>query len=285
MGSRSLIAMARLLLLPVLCVALSYAAVENPVTSLDAGEIAEVDEGDFADMFDSKAVDSASVGDDTDHMDKQDISNALNTWEVLYGDKHTLGESVSKKTAERKELDKAKKEKGKVTEQLLKATSVEETNKLEKKLESTKKEVADAKAKVDGPASSLKDIKKDIKKQVARSEEKKLEKAVASGDAQAAEVATQAIDSKTAEAKSAAKQGASAQEKIINKAETAMSQFLSKPQTYVKTGTGDKVMVELKPKTAADAEQAEKDAQTAEVAAEQQKKVAENDLAKAAGDP
>ena len=84
-----------------------------------------------------------------------------------------LTESVSKKTAERKELDKAKKEKGKVTEQLLKATSVEETNKLEKKLESTKKEVADAKAKVDGPASSLKDIKKDIKKQVARSEEKK----------------------------------------------------------------------------------------------------------------
>ena len=46
--------MARLLLLPVLCVALSYAAAENPVTSLDAGEIAEVDEGDFADMFDSK---------------------------------------------------------------------------------------------------------------------------------------------------------------------------------------------------------------------------------------
>ena len=41
-------------MLPVLCVALSYAAVENPVTSLDAGEIAEVDEGDFADMFDSK---------------------------------------------------------------------------------------------------------------------------------------------------------------------------------------------------------------------------------------
>merc|ERR1712086_850598 len=260
----------------------------NPVTSLDAGEIAEVDEGDFADIFDSKAVDSASVDDDTDHMDKQDIGNALNTWEVLYGDsKHTLGESASKKTAERKELDKAKKEKGKVTEQLLKATSVQETNKLEKKLESTKKEVADAKAKVDGPASSLKDIKKDIKKQVAKSEENKEKAREQEMDAKtpATSAAAQAIDSKTAEAKSAAKQGASAQDKIINKAETAMSQFLSKPRTYVKTGTGEKVMVELKPKTAADAQQAEKDAKIAEATADQQKKTAENDLAKAAGDP
>merc|ERR1711881_559412 len=163
---------------------LAFALGEDPsaVQDLDAGEIAEIDDGNFVDLFDDDDADSVSVEHDSSHMGSGDMKTALDTWEVLYGSDHPSKLGASKEDATEAEpaeeaeeanpkLEAKKEEEKKVTDQLLKATSAKETGALEVKLGQVK-EIEDAD---ETPEQAQANLQKQIQKEVARARNAKSE--------------------------------------------------------------------------------------------------------------
>merc|ERR1711981_37179 len=163
-----------------LLVAFASGEDQNPVESLDAGEIAEIDDGNFVDVFDSHDVSSVNVGHDTAHMGSSDIKTALDTWETLYGDDShpaKLGASQEGDVSDEAAPDAAepnpkieakKEEKAEITKKLLKSTSVEETAALEVKLGKVKDQVKVMEESEESPAGAQANLEKDIQKEVKR---------------------------------------------------------------------------------------------------------------------
>merc|ERR1712178_168123 len=124
---RAMVVSPLLKLLPVLLCILSLSGAENPLERLDAGEVAEVDDGDFADVFDdADGASPVAIGDDTRHMSKDDVDAALSTWEVLYGHGHTenLGEmQESAGGGKKKKLAKLQAKKTELREKIMKTKS------------------------------------------------------------------------------------------------------------------------------------------------------------------
>merc|ERR1712159_450339 len=190
MGKREILAMARRLAL-VACamfvVAFAAGVDENPVESLDAGEIAEIDDGNFVDVFDSDDVGSVNVQHDVDHMGSQDVSSALETWDALYGEDHPskLGAS-NEPDSENPKIAAKKQQEQEITQNLLKSNSVEETTALEVKLGKVKDDIKELETADESPDQAKANLEKDIQMEAARKiidqESEKLAKAQADGD-------------------------------------------------------------------------------------------------------
>merc|ERR1711881_403194 len=167
---------------------LAFALGEDPsaVQDLDAGEIAEIDDGNFVDLFDDNDADSVSVEHDSSHMGSGDMKTALDTWEVLYGSDHPSKLGASKEDATEAEpaeeaeeanpkLEAKKEEEKKVTDQLLKATSAKETGALEVKLGQLKDQVKEIEDADETPEQAQANLQKQIQKEVARARNAKSE--------------------------------------------------------------------------------------------------------------
>merc|ERR1711959_190593 len=167
---------------------LAFALGEDPsaVQDLDAGEIAEIDDGNFVDLFDDNDADSVSVEHDSSHMGSGDMKTALDTWEVLYGSDHPSKLGASKEDATEAEpaeeaeeanpkLEAKKEEAKKVTDQLLKATSAKETGALEVKLGQLKDQVKEIEDADETPEQAQANLQKQIQKEVARARNAKSE--------------------------------------------------------------------------------------------------------------
>merc|ERR1711871_909322 len=151
------------------CLLVAYGAAENPVQSLDAGEIAEIDDGDFVDVFDSPDVSPVDVAPDT-----ADMATAMDTWEVLYGDSHPskLGETESTR-GEDPAVVKAKAKVADVRKQLLDSSSAEESAKLNEKLGAAKDALEQAEASDKSPAEQKKSLEEQISKEVKKAQQAK----------------------------------------------------------------------------------------------------------------
>merc|ERR1711959_21838 len=159
MGGDTALAMAMkaaLAVLSVLLILAAFTAAENPVESLDSGEIAEIDDGNFVDLFDDDDDQGAADKDD-DHLGASDMKTALNTWDVLYGGQDhpsKLGassEPAAEQTVETEaepnpKIEAKQEEEKKIREKLMKAKSVDETAQLEEKLGRVKDQVSELKA-------------------------------------------------------------------------------------------------------------------------------------------
>merc|ERR1719353_703678 len=165
-------------------IAVAFAAGEdnNPVESLDAGEIAAIDDGNFVDVFDDEGADPVNVQHDVDHMGSEDVSNALETWDALYGEDHPskLGasnepEAADSQDGENPKITAKKEQEAEITKSLLKSTSVEETNALEVKLGKVKDQIQELASADDTPEQAKAKLEKDIQKEVGRARAAKSE--------------------------------------------------------------------------------------------------------------
>merc|ERR1712010_74651 len=184
MGEIPLTMAMRLALAVCAMIAVAFAAGEdnNPVESLDAGEIAAIDDGNFVDVFDDEGADPVNVQHDVDHMGSEDVSNALETWDALYGEDHPskLGasnepEAADSQDGENPKITAKKEQEAEITKSLLKSTSVEETNALEVKLGKVKDQIQEMASADDTPEQAKAKLEKDIQKEVGRARAAKSE--------------------------------------------------------------------------------------------------------------
>merc|ERR1711934_150968 len=184
MGRDTALAMAHRIAMAVLPLLVMVAAAmgedPSPIHNLDAGEIAEIDDGNFVDLFDDDGVSPVNVQHDVSHMGAADVDTALNTWDVLYGDEHpsklgaTKDEGADEEAkAPNPKIEEKKEEEKKVTKELLDAKSVEETGALEVKLGQLKDQVNEMEEADDTPEQAQANLEKDIQKEVARARAQK----------------------------------------------------------------------------------------------------------------
>merc|ERR1711981_1287031 len=175
-----------LAVLPMLLILAAFSGAENPVESLDAGEIAEIDDGNFVDVFDD-ASSKFDVHHDQAHMGSGDMKTALDTWDALYGDDHpsklgATGEPNGPDAADdapepeaNPKLEAKQEEEKSITKNLLKSTSQEETARLEVKLGKVKDQVKEMEEASESPDQAQANLQKDIAKEVMRARAAKSE--------------------------------------------------------------------------------------------------------------
>merc|ERR1712164_34550 len=299
------------------CLLVAYGVAENPVESLDAGEIAEIDDGNFVDVFDSDDVGSVNVQHDVDHMGSQDVSSALETWDALYGEDHPSKLVASNEPdSENPKIAAKKQQEQEITQNLLKSNSVEETTALEVKLGKVKDDIKELETADESPDQAKANLEKDIQKEVARArtaksearktllaakdsattekaqsqmkaaqkiidqESEKLAKAQADGDENQAKRSSDIIKAKNQGIvkASAATLISHEHQALVQNAARTMSKYLDKPKIFAKVNGDEPTLVEMKPEVAG-ASQAQ--AQEVKAEAKVQEAVAEKQLAAA----
>jgi len=262
---------------------------ESPVESLDAGEIAEVDDGDFTDVFDSRDVSSVDVHGPIDHMGPEDMRVALNTWEVLYGDDHpNLGVSQEITSEASPKVTAAQTKVDELTQSLLKSTSEVDTKAFQSKLTEAKKAlqatrweemtpeqreqknqadikqaIMDAKnaqatarsillSTTDSPTSDKAKMTMDAMTKKIEEYDARLKKAQQTGDLPSIQMATAGINESIQTMKAISNVGTAVspgQDTIVAAAEQAMNKFIGNPQIFAKVTASQPIMITVQPKS------------------------------------